>query len=225
MLMRGSFVVVAAAVLGFGAWALPWVPFGLRSGDYTPTIVAGVLLAAGCTFTSVAFVFAWAPLFRNEPLPEFLRVLFGANQLIRGRNQFVSRIASECRRARRDRRYEFSVFVVQHEGPDRSPPGRISVEGHDYDPAVLHVRSDVRNDDIVGIISPREIWVLILGANDEARDRVFARLERALQALDPPEACAIGASTFGRDGERPDDLLTVAAQRLEPLVPVYERAA
>jgi hypothetical protein len=216
--MRGSFAVLAVALGLTLLWVLPWIPLGLTTENYSGPAGGAVILCVLSFAGALGFALVWAPSFRNEPLPEFLRVLFGGHQLIRGRHQFYSRLAAECRRARRDRRYLFSIVIIQR-GP--------AYEQHDWlepsreqDVAAMLLRGVVRTDDVVAT-SPGALYVLIAGAGYEARERVCGRIAQALADFDEPlgltGARAIGSATYGEDGDSPELLLFAMKQRMRPM--------
>jgi hypothetical protein len=224
ILMRASFLLVAVMVAAFLAWALPAVPFGASAGDYTPASATSVLLCAIAWFASLVFLMVWAPYFRRESLPEFVRVLFGAQQLIRGRQQFQSRLSAECRKAKRDRRHVFSVIVVQ---VATARNGAVAPDAaKETELASLAIRGGVRGDDIVAAAEPNEVWVLALAAPAEGRERVVERLARALLELHASTGSThtyrIGAGTIGLDGESPDDLFGAARQRITSLAELVD---
>lgn len=240
LLMRLSFVGVVVLNLGLSAWALPGLPWGMEADDYTPATFVLMIMGFASAVATLLFALVWAPQFRNEPLPEFLRVLFGAGQLIRGPQQFHSRLAAECRRARKDRRHIFSLIVVQlpkGEAVEEQRPLLDETENvRQY--AAMVVRNTIRAEDVVGDSWPREVWVLSAGAPQEARPSIMHRLARSLSTTDGEGAfagCRIGGSTFGKDGELPNEIFAAAYERVAPLSdvirsenesrPVEERAA
>jgi hypothetical protein len=224
VLMRLSFLLVAATAGLFLAWALPFVPFGATADDYTPASAVSVVLCVGAWLGSMLFLLVWAPHFRRETFPEFLRVLFGANQLIRGKQQFQSRLAAECRRARQDRRHVFSLIVIQvatarNGAMSRDVAGETAL-------AALAIRGGVRGDDLVAEVSPNEVWVLALAAPPEGRERVVERLARALlevhASTGSTHSYRIGAGTVVSDGDTPDALLAVARERITSLAELID---
>lgn len=223
-LMRLSFVGVCLLSLLFLAWAVPWVPFGMRASHYSGIVGATLLLALTSSVSALVFVIVWVPQFRHESLPEFLRVLFGAHQLIRGRQQFESRLAAECRRARRDRRSVFSLIIIElPEQQERPSTGR----EQERNLAAMLVRSKVRADDIVADCRPREVWLLSVGAGHQACQVIIRRLARGLADSEESfhDACRIGSSSFDVDGQQPDELFSAAYERLAPLATLVEPAS
>ena len=211
--LRLSFLGLLALHLLVIAWLVPAIPIGMTSVDATAAV--GLVLFGLAYLSSLGFLVLWGPWFRHEPLSEFLRVLFGAHQLIRGRQQFLARLGAECQRARQDRRYVFSLVVIkdgakQDNGALPSPAQA----------AALLVRGAVRADDIVADPSSDEVWVLISRADLQARARIVTRLADALRELVAPsssEPYRIGASTYGADGDTPESLLATARERFARL--------
>lgn len=217
VLFRLSFVAVLLLAGVSVAWTAPSVPIGLQARHMESSVVIALALAWLSGLAAVVFLFAWGALFRHESLPEFLRVLFGARQLIRGRGQFLNRLTTECRRARRDRRWVFSLIVIElpelkhrDDGSGWAP----------YEVAAMVVRSSVRAHDIVAQADAREIWVLAVGVGAEARDSIAQRLAGALSQPDVPVPAGgghLGGSTFAWDGEDADALFYAARRRLRAL--------
>lgn len=216
--MRFAFAGIALLALVLALWLFPWIPFGMTTENYGGGVAGALILSFATFITSLLFVIVWGPAFRNESVPEFLRVLFGAQQLIRGRSQFYSRIAIECARARKDRRKMFALMVVQ-----LPANGSGSQERWDEDRqiATMLARSIIRSQDVVGDSWPHEVWLLAVGAGPEACSSIIQRLGEAFQRSAEPFASLsksrMGMALFGVDGEEPEDLFAAAYQRLEPL--------
>jgi hypothetical protein len=222
-LMRLCFAALALLTLALLAWALPFIPLGATRDDYTASTAIALLLCLMGWVGSVAFLLVWAPSFRKETFPDFVRVLFGANQLIRGRLQFESRLSAECRRAKQDRRHVFSLIVVQV-GTSRSDT--LSRERRGTASAAVVIRSGVRGDDLVAEIDPNEVWVLALAAPPDGRERVVERLARALLESHASEGAThsyrIGAGTYGEDGDDAEALFAAARARVRSLAQLLD---
>lgn len=215
VLMRFSFVVLTLLHLAILTWLVLCWPLHLLA--FGSTAADGLVLLALTYLASAAFLIHWGASFRDESLSEFLRVLFGAHQLIRGRQQFCARLAAECRRVRRDRRYVFSLFVIQHQ------PIEIADRHWDLpveDACGALVRSIVRGEDIVGVPSNDEVWVLAERVDHRTCANIAGRLASALRDSEPPFDAAqfrIGASTAGMEDPTPNALLNAARSRLAPV--------
>ena len=211
--LRLSFLGLLALHLLVIAWLVPAIPIGMTSVDATAAV--GLVLFGLAYLSSLGFLVLWGPWFRHEPLSEFLRVLFGAHQLIRGRQQFLSRLAVECQRARVDRRHAFSLVLIKD--TKKRDNGALPSPAQ---AAALLVRGAVRGDDIVADPASDEVWVLISRADVQARTRIVQRLAgtlRDLVTLLSSESYRIGGSTYGTDGETPEALFDAARVRFVPL--------
>lgn len=222
--MRLAFAGILLLALLLVLWVVPWVPIGLTADEYDVGIAGALLLGIGTAIASLLFVIIWGPHFRSESVPEFLRVLFGAQQLIRSRKQFSSRLRLECARARKDRRKVFSLIVVQ-----LPADGNSAREQRDERRlmATMLVRSMVRVEDIVGDSWPHEVWVLSVGAGPQACNGIMRRLAQTFARSEVPALgqCRIGGSIFGEDGDDPDALFSVAYQRLASAADALAAAA
>lgn len=211
--LRLTFAGVVALHLLALAWVLPFAPLGASSLNGGGAV--GLLLIGIAYLSAVGFLIFWGPGFRHEPLSEFLRVLFGAHQLIRGRAQFLSRIAAECQRAHGDRRYVFSLVVIKEAA--KHGDGAMPSAGQ---AAALLVRGAVRAEDIVADPASDEVWVLISRADLQTRARIVARLANTLRELvddEVLESYRIGASTYGADGDATNALFNAARERFTRL--------
>ena len=204
--------VVALHLLALG-WIVPVVPGGMSTIDGDTTVA--LLLIAIAFLSALGFLIFWGPWFRHEPLSEFLRVLFGAHQLIRGRQQFISRLGAECQRAHSDRRYIFSLVVIKEAAEHGNSPMPSAGQA-----AALLVRGAVRAEDIVADPASDEVWVLISRADLHARARIVTRLANTLRELVEEaalESYRIGASTYGADGDATNALFNAARERFARL--------
>lgn len=219
-LMRLSFSGVCLSWLLLLTWPFPWAPIGMMIPDYSAAMAVGLIFGLAAVCSSLAFMVVWRPAFRHESLQEFVRVLFGAGQLIRGRGQFRSRLATECCRAKRDNGNVFSLIVIQlakaQVDSQKRPQRRF-----ERNLTAIFVRSIARADDIVADCWPDEVWLLALGADDEARQNIVRRMTRIL--AEPGTSLPLfvdarsGSSTFGPDGKKPGDIFAAAYERLLPL--------
>jgi GGDEF domain-containing protein len=153
-----------------------------------------------------------------------LRVLFGAQQLIRNRGQFLSRLAFECHRAHRDRRAIFSLVIIS-DGNHAADGQRIGEADNRLHETALVVRSVVRGEDVVATPEAGEVWVLVSGVGPQVRDAVLARLIRALSDSPVSVTCRLGASTFGTDGDESEALFAAAEERMTPVFRIAAAAS
>ncbi|MGB2695483.1 MAG: hypothetical protein WBD55_09880 [Dehalococcoidia bacterium] len=209
MLMRASTLALVATWLLTLVWAIPLLPFGVRSGDYAPSTAVAILLVNLSYGGLLVWLGRWGSLFSRESAPEFVRVLFGAKLLIRGRSQFISRLNAECS-SRSGRRPSFSLIVVRLAHSE-------GTQLLGADTAILRTRAMIRSDDIFGEVGPSELGVLSRGTAGEAAKGMVARIQGQLAASATFSLSSIGASTYPVDGEDGERLLATARQRLSPI--------
>lgn len=218
-LMRLSFGWVCACWVLLLSWALPWGPINGMVPDYSAAAVLGVILAIGATASTSAFLFLWRPSFVNETVRDFVAVLFGGSLLLRNRSQFEARLAAECRRARRSGA-AFSLVVVRAEGVEapaatNTKPSAVK-NARQYEGSLVALlgRGIARSGDIVGDAAPGEVWILALGADEEARAIIVDRIDRLsaswVEAFPALTRTHVGGSTFGTDAQAPGEILRIA---------------
>lgn len=221
-LMRLSFSAAGLSWLLLFLWALPGTPIGMFAPSYSAAMVLGLIFGLAALCTSVGFWMVWRPAFRHESPSEFARVLFGAGQVIRNRGQFMSRLALECRRAKPSSEKIFSVIVVRSlpNQTDRSQRERQAEDRPGL--AAMAVRAVARSDDIVADIPPQEVWVLAVGAGDQASEGIVRRIAGTLASYPSLRDAQIGCSTFGTDGRKREEILAAAHRRLPPVADTTE---
>jgi hypothetical protein len=74
----------------------------------------------------------------------------------------------------------------------------------------LFARSAAREEDIVAVVPPCEVWLLAGGAADALRQSVIPRLNHVLDQLQGEAPCQLGIAAFGADGTTPEQLFTAA---------------
>ena len=210
--MRIAFVFQLALVVLSLAWLVPWVPLGMTVDHYGSATAIGFGLLLASSISSMAFLAVWGPFFAGESVPEFVRVLFGANLVVRGRQQFYHRLREECEHARGGRGV-FSVIIVElAEG--------VTVFGAQArQHAVMLVRSAIRTEDVLGDIAPTELAVLSRATDEQVRSVVIERLARTLVTVRFSSARSgyrLGGATFRVDGLDPDELLDAARRAFSP---------
>jgi len=203
MLMRLSFVAAIGLALFAAGWSLPQAPFGVARGEYTRGTAIGLVLVISALCLCFAWLAAWGPRFRREPASEFVRVLLGGKLLVRGRAQFMSRLAAECGRGRKGRN-SFSVIVV-----------RAGKGGQDIsEAACVHLRTTIRQEDVLGELGDGELGVISLSTGPDETPRVVERLAGSLSGVQLFSGSRLGGASFGVDGHNSETLLSRARARL-----------
>ncbi len=221
-------LVISATCLSWVLFftGLPWGPIERVMPGYEMSGALRSVLLAGGLFGSVAYWVVWRPILRHESSAEFLRVLFGAGLLIRGRGQFKGRLSAECGRDGKNGRNVFSLIVIRL-SEDRNG-SKEPAAGREFEKSLpaIAVRGIARSGDIVADAQPNEIWVLAVGADDHGRESIVHRMANSLSdgAVSPRlfEGARIGGATFPADGWRPSDLFATAHRTAAALSDVRE---
>lgn len=206
--MRVSLAMFALLFLATLAWIVPGIPLGMATSDFNQAVFTGFGLATASSLGSLLLFAIWGERFRGEAASEFLRVLFGASLLIRGRAQFYGRLNLECLRGRRNRRHGFALVVVRPAAVKRRP-----ALGEDDSAAVL-IRGAIRADDVLGHVGPDEIGVIALAAERTGQETIVGRLAEALARSESLRGSGVGSSRFPEDGRTPGELFAAAYGRL-----------
>jgi hypothetical protein len=219
----------------FVAWALfflftlPGAPFASSlQGNESASALRFLLLIAGL-FGTVAYFVVWRPTLRHESSMEFLRVFLGAGLLVRSARQFKSRLSGECARSAKNDYKTFSLIVVKLAGTTTGGTGRQDDREFEDRLAAVAVRGLARTGDVVGDASPDEVWMLAVGAGDDARESIERRIAARLASDESGPVrfagARLGGATFGPDGRRPRDLFANAYQRLLPIADAAQAKA
>lgn len=205
---------------------LPWAPIAKMVPGYDMSGSLRFVLLVGGIFGLIVYRVVWRPILRHESSAEFVRVLFGAGLLIRGRQQFKGRLSAECGRGGKDSRNVFSLIVLklsEQSVDPMEPPSEREFEGS---LAAIAVRSIARSGDVVADAAPNEVWVLAVGADDQGRENIVRRMASKLsdEATSLPlfVGARIGSATFPADGWRPNDLFATAYRAVAPLPDLRE---
>jgi hypothetical protein len=215
-LVRLLFVATCLSWFGLLVWALPSLA-GLTAVSDTSSAVAltAVFCLAAAGF-SIASWIVWKPLLRNESRLELFRIVGGGRKSIRDEAQFQSRLAQQCRRAQAKAGEGFILAVLR--APKKAQDARGDAASRTHPGlAALVVRSAAREDDVVAVAPPYEVWLLARGDADALRHSVIPRLERALDHLESSTPCQLGIAAFGDDGTAPEQLFTAARTDLRDI--------
>ncbi len=215
-LFRASSTLLLTLLAVLIVWAMPWLPVGMRWGDWSAATTVGFALLAGLNAGTVVLLLRWTPLFAEEPKLEVVRALLGERLSVRSKVRFLNRLRFQCEQGLRGRNRVFSVAVIELPPVQRGTP-----DGEQMAAATLReVRRAIRKPDILGDSGAREIWVLLAGAGPHGSRSACARIEAALRPESPRSVgdrtikpIRIGWGAFEIDGRDPQTLLRVARQR------------
>lgn len=202
----------------FFAWTIPWLPRGLDTADYPPSVVFTIYLLISLTFMgTIAFVlreWAWR---KRESLMVWSTV-YDETTGLHNRSYLLDRLSLECDRASRGDGV-FSLIVLQIRigaagaGADEPPTLSNSV----LQQVATLIDGLTHPTDLVALVNSNELAVLAIRVDKEHRDALLDRLGGAvteeLQGLLPqPVMVSVigGAATYPVDAKEPDALIQAA---------------
>ncbi|MCH7579310.1 MAG: hypothetical protein IIB22_03620 [Chloroflexi bacterium] len=205
-LALAAFVTVATLFL---LWAIPWLPSGLDTDDYTPELAFTTYLLLGVVLTGAgAMTCQELARRRREGMLAWTSVYDEATGL-RNRAYLYDRLSLECDRAEHDASV-FSVLVL-----------RVSGSAPILERLAELIERVIHRSDIVALLSGRELAILSVGLGEKERGLLLERLRGAVAA----ELCRLpgkpaikdiqgGAATYGVDGDDPNTLVQAARSRV-----------
>ncbi|MCH7580851.1 MAG: diguanylate cyclase [Chloroflexi bacterium] len=197
-----AFVTTAALFL---LWAIPWLPSGLDTEDYTPELAFTTYLLLGVALTAAtAMTCQELARRRREGMVVWTSVYDEATGL-RNRAYLYDRLSLECDRTEHSAGvFSILVFRVSGSAPTLDRLGEL-------------IESVIHRSDIVAQLSGRELAILSIGTGEEERELLLERLQGAVAAelSRLPGKPAIrdiqgGAATYGVDGNDPNTLVQAA---------------
>lgn len=212
-LAQAAFIVFAAF---FFLWALPWLPRGLDTDDYTPELALTVYLVVGVAAAAIfASVFQELARRHRERLV-LLGEFFDETTGLHSRTYLNDRLALECERAKRGGAV-FSLLVLKFQFSGSIARRTSALSRAALQELAQLIDSRTHPSDLVARLSGAELAVLATGVDRTSReelvDRLRGELEAALPRLLSGSATAAvkwGAATFGEDGTSPDALVQAA---------------
>ncbi len=205
-LALAAFVTVATLFL---VWAIPWLPRGLDTDDYTPELAFTTYLIAGVALTAVAAMTCQELARRRRESMLAWTTIYDEATGLRNRAYLYDRLSLECDRAEHDASV-FSVLVL-----------RVSGSAPILERLAELIARVIHRSDIVALLSGRELAILSVGLGEKERGLLLERLRGAVAA----ELCRLpgkpaikdiqgGAATYGVDGDDPNTLVQAARSRV-----------
>lgn len=217
-LKRFALVAFLSMAAAFLFWAIPWLPSGLDTSDYTPELAFTTYLLGGIAITAVAAMGCQELARRNREGILAWGSVYDEATGLHNRDYLYDRIALECERAKRNEGV-FSIVVFRVQADDPSP-GLMTV-------AEL-IEGVTHRFDVIALLSDSELAVLSIGVGEEHRRRFVDRIvgtvtTKLSDASARPGAVDLraGAATYGADGDDTDTLVQAAraATRRAPHAP------
>ena len=213
----------------FVVWAIPWVPGGLNTEDYSLELIATLVIAGSAMLLGlIAVTLRSSARHKREALVAWAAVYDETTGLY-NRRYFFERLSLECERSQRHD-IPFSLVLLEMQYPQCKQDRRAVRANRDaLRPAAELVKSLTRTTDVVALISEREFAVLLVGARRDMaiqlagrlREAVNARLPAILSVTDPCvwPTIEVGVGAYGEDGSTLESLLDAARLALDEATP------
>jgi GGDEF domain-containing protein len=217
-LSRVAIVAFGVFAVMFSLWALPWLPRGLNTDDYTPQLALSVYLMAGVAAAAV-FALAFQELARRDR--ESLMVwgtVFDEVSGLHNRTYLYDRLSLECEKAARNGGV-FSIVALQIRLGGSAPGSSPALPTSALQDIGTLLDCLTHPSDLVAILSGAELAVLAVGVDRNDRASLQERLRGAVAAglprllKDPaPISVRCGGATYGEDSTDPGTLIQTARQ-------------
>ena len=201
-LALAAFITLAAL---FILWAIPWLPSGLDTGDYTPELAFTTYLLLGVVLTAAAAMACQELARRHREGLLAWAIVYDEAKGVRNRAYLYDRLSLECERAGHNG-VVFSILVLRF--------GRIVPVLERLAELIERV---THRSDVVALLSGRELAILAVDVEVKERGLLLERLRGAVAAelsrlQGKPAIKDIwgGAATYGVDGNDPHTLVQTA---------------
>ncbi len=211
----GAFLFMAMIVL---LWIVPWLPAGLDTSGYTPRVAFTIYLLAGSAITGLLVLSLQELARRDRQVLTAWASVYDEATGLHTRTYFYDRLALECDRAQHMPE-PFSVIVLQFHSIG-SPPKRKTkppLSNTALEKTAELINTITHASDEVGLLSGRELAVLVARVDREKRHVLQERLQRTTAAALPdlvgqPAMIDVrsGGATYGVDGTQPGGLIQAA---------------
>lgn len=203
-LALAAFLTTAAL---FFLWAVPWLPRGLDTQDYTSEFAFTVYLLACVTISATLSMAAQELARRKRERLEAWTSVYDEATGLRNRDYLYDRLSLERAHAELSNG-TFSLLVLRLPGGDR---------GHAIKDVAELVERNTHRSDIVALLTGSELAILAPGVDEAQRDALLTRLLDVIHAelggrSGSADVSQIqgGGATYPADGDDPHTLVQSA---------------
>jgi diguanylate cyclase (GGDEF)-like protein len=198
--------------------AIPWLPGGLTTEDYTERVSLTLILAAFCGVLGVGTLILRDHLLRTREALLAWTAVYDEVTGLYNRQYFFDRLSLECERARRQGT-TFSLFLMRFEpstGQGRGPGSN----------ALRHLGAvlteTMRSNDLVALLGGNELAVVAMGVPRKDAPLVVQRLEAALEGSLAGLNLRMGVATYSARTRNAGTLLRFARASVKGTSPEEE---
>jgi len=206
-LAMAGFVITAVL---FFLWAIPWLPSGMSTADYTPEMAFTMYLILGTAllgFTGLAFNHLAR---RRQATLMAWSAVYDQKTGLYNRAYLYNLLSLECDRSQ-ESKSAFSLLVFQFQAGDSA-----AVTADALRSLAEVIRRTIRSTDVVALLSDSELAVLALDLKRKQRTALVEKVKKLILGSLPKVTGSkeiqvlAGAATYGADGEEPGAIIQAA---------------
>jgi diguanylate cyclase (GGDEF)-like protein len=209
----------------FFLWAIPWLPAGMSTEDYSGPVIFTFSLLGGCILLGGATITLRSLAWRRRQALVALTTVYEETTGLRNRRHFLERVALECERyAETGTAFALVLFDLNLTPEQGGEPEAEALT------KLMHSAGEVlakhsRLSDMVAVIGRTELALLASGVAPQAATRAAHRLgsilgrdmESNLAKAGYRLGLKVGVAPFGPEAGDAGSLLGMARERLSPI--------
>lgn len=208
-LRRVMLAFFVAMTVGTLLWAVPWVPWGLRTDDYNASAAIPVALGFGAWLSAFGAVYLRDQSNRYEQTLVTWASVHDELGDLRPREYFFERVVMECTRSDRSE-VPFGVFAMRFGAGE---------EMHAADTATVleTIGGLMRQSDSLAALGAQEVGVLGVGMGQREAPAFAYRLKSSLENVLPghEDQVNVGWAIWGVDAKDAGSLVGIARTRMQ----------
>jgi GGDEF domain-containing protein len=207
-LSRLAMAGFAITAVLFFLWAIPWLPSGMSTSDYTPEMAFTMYLIGGTALLGLTGLAFNHLAHRRQATLMAWSAVYDQKTGLYNRAYLYNLLSLECDRSL-ESKSAFSLLVFQFHGGSSVTPDSLRSLAE-------VIRRTIRSTDVVALLSDSELAVLALDLRKKQRTALIAKLDKLILGSLPKFTGSkdvqvlTGAATYGADGEEPGAIIQAA---------------
>lgn len=201
----------AITAILFLLWAIPWLPSGLSTEDYTPQVAFTLYLILGTALLGLTALLLHHLARRRQATLMAWSAVYDQKTGLHNRAYLYNLLSLECDRSL-ESKSTFSLLVFQFhgagDGPATSPDNLRSL--------AEVIRRTIRSNDVVALLGDTELAVLAFDLKRKQRTALINKVKKLILGSLPKLTGSkdiqvlAGVATYGAEGEEPGAIIQAA---------------